>query len=91
VFAASSITRGNTTLAELSTGKSTGATNIHVPVILVKTDGFIQTTYFCKYPIFNDENTSINTSLCGSQECATKKAQKKELPEGNSLSYINLL
>jgi hypothetical protein len=41
--------------------------------------------------IFKDENTSLNTSLCGSQECATKKAQKKELPEGNSLSYINLL
>jgi hypothetical protein len=31
-------------------GKSTGATNIQMPVILVKTDGFIQTTYFCKYP-----------------------------------------
>lgn len=33
-------------------GKSIGATNIHTPVMLVKTDGFIQTTYFCKYMLF---------------------------------------
>nr|DAG67668.1 MAG TPA: hypothetical protein [Caudoviricetes sp.] len=31
-------------------GKSIGATNIQMPVVFVKTDGFIQTTYFCKYP-----------------------------------------
>jgi hypothetical protein len=53
VFAVSGIVRDNATRAELPTGKSTGATNIHMPVILVKTNGFIQTTCFCKYPCFD--------------------------------------
>lgn len=33
-------------------GKSTGATNIHMPVIHTKLSDFIQTTKFRKYPIF---------------------------------------
>ena len=32
-------------------GKSIGATNIHVPVILMKLSDFIQTTKFRKYPL----------------------------------------
>lgn len=38
-------------------GKSIGTTNIHTPVMLVKTDGFIQTTYFCKYPFFHSKKS----------------------------------